>query len=138
MSGTTLKVCDIVRYGFRDDRVTTWRVTHHMRKIVEEPWPERDPDSIEAIIDGVVREHLEKEREERRRLGLRCDHRIRYQWCRPEEATHVELYSLCGCIAPVEACEFVEVVAWSPDKIAQEQADAVKFLLYKYTDWMWE
>jgi hypothetical protein len=132
---TNIQVCDIVLYSFSGDKPSKWRVTHHLRRIEESP----PVSSGWAIVDKIIAEEREKERQERLSRGLPANRRYRLQYCTQEEATHVALVAVCGAHAPIEQCERVGVVEWDAAYIEEQRKDAVRpFWLGKQTDWRWE
>ncbi len=142
MAGTTLRVCDIVYYGldsFGKER-QSWRITHHMKR-VEDTLDDWQPDDIgEQIYKKILLENREKERKARLDKGLPANRRFRFKWCRQDEATHVSLAGICGAIAPIEKCEFIEEVEWPQDRIIERRKNAESdFWLNQFpTDYDWE
>lgn len=140
----TLEVCDIVYYGldsFGRER-QRWRVSGHLKR-VEDNFGEVPicQDSIEnEILTDVLSSILLREKLEREEKGLPHTRRFRYEYCCPEEATHVSLVSVGGAIAPIGECEFIEVVKWSPKLIAQEKAGALAMISHfnLRREWQWE
>lgn len=147
MPGTTIQICDIVEYTERpEDGPKRWRVDFY-KKRVEETLPHREPPSIDSweriIYDIHVMEWM-KESYSRQEKGLPHSRRYCFKYCRPEEATHLQLYGLTYPIAPVEECRFIEVVPWSPELIAQHKEAALSEFRLNHCnnnfcpDWYWE
>lgn len=138
-----IEVCDIVEYGLDSwgKEPQTWRVTHHLKRI-EDTLDDWNPtDFMEKITRDIGLRFREKERAERKAKGLSCTRRYRLVYCKPEEATHVELVCICGALAPISECKKVRVVDWSEKLIQQTKAEAVRdFWLNDqlFPIWEWE
>jgi hypothetical protein len=50
---------------------------------------------------------------------------VRMEWCLPSQATHVSLRGVCGAIAPMGECRFIEMVNWPYEQIIEEQSRAI-------------
>jgi hypothetical protein len=89
-----------------------WRVKGWMRVA---PEPKLDPDdSFGQILFESCREFDTKNGNGKQKM----------QWCLREEATHVTLTGLCGCIAPIEKCKVVGRVDWTEQRIDEDRARA--------------
>jgi len=139
-----LQVCDIVYYGldsFDRDR-QRWRVDAHMKR-VEDTFGQKPIETVEdQILYDIISMEILKQKLRREEQGLPHTRRFRYQWCRPEEATHVCLSGICGAIAPIEKCEFIKVVEWPQEQIEEARKSAVSdFWLkgdHRPYGWFWE
>jgi hypothetical protein len=74
----------------------------------------------------IAFKNRERERQRRQTAGLPCTRRYKLLYCRPEEATHLSLYGCIGAEVAIAECEKVGTVAWSAERIAEAQADAVR------------
>jgi len=141
--GRYLQAGDCVYYGldsFGRER-QSWRVTSFMRKVYERvlPRPGDDADITEQIVWDIHNNGRRKSHAERLINKLPANRRFRYIWCFPWEATHVNLVAVCGATAPIEECEFIEVVPWSPEMVAQEQLRALTHIGHdRFCEWEWE
>lgn len=138
------EVCDIVRWSGLDGRDTHWRVKFHKKKIYHELPDTKVPpeDTVERIIYDICVESYMSDQYRQEELGLPCNRKFAYVVCTLEEATHVSLTGVCGAIAPIEECEFIECVNWTPERIDEERRNAVsEFWLREFRflpHWEWE
>jgi hypothetical protein len=138
-----LEVCDIVEYLFGGD-VARFRVTHHLKRVEDSLDSEREKPAdigMEAVLRVIHRER-ERERAQRKASGMTHARRYRLNYCRPEEATHVELVGVCGAIAAIGECRRIAIVDWDAASIARERKEAVSDFWLKSNHhaplWMWE
>lgn len=132
-----IQVCDIVEY--RGER---FRVKYHKKRMTD-TLPERLPvDELDKVFYDILSQEYLTERYHRLEKGLPANRRYRYVICRPEEATHLQLYSLTNPVAPIEECKFVEVVPWSEELINQTKLEAISDFRLNYcnqfVEWHWE
>ena len=138
-----IEVCDIVEYGLDawGKEPQRWRVTHHLKR-VEDTLDEWKPkDHIEEHLRDIGLEFREEDRAERKKLNFPCNRRYKLLHCRPEEATHVSLVSICGTEAPISECKKVGRVKWSENHIKENQENAVSDFWLSNDfgiDWQWE
>jgi hypothetical protein len=123
-------VCDRVMYAFAGEAETSWRVDGHMKRIDEtrlkNPYPPGTPDAdIWSYIRKSIRADIARERKRRKKQGLPHTRRYRLVWCKPEEATHLSLYAVCGAIAPIEKCRKVGTVEWDAKTIEDARKSAL-------------
>ena len=136
-------VCDRVIYG-KDSfgrEPQSWRVTHHLKRVEDDldAWEPKDAGS--QITKDICLEFREKDRQRQIENGWPSTRRYKLKYCRPEEATHVSLVSICGAQAPIAECVKVGVVFWSDEHIKRERDSAVsEFWLSNNfpTDWNWD
>ena len=154
-TGRMLQVCDCVIYGLDsfNNKPQGWRVTCHYYREEHDDWwakqqlgrvakPQTGDELTHHITCELVEESILKEYFSRLERGLPASNRYRYVRCRPEEATHVGLYCICGTIAPISECTFEHVVDWDEKRIRQEQERAVSERaldpLWRNLSWQWE
>jgi hypothetical protein len=141
-----IEVCDIVEYGLDSfgRKPQTWRVTHHLKMQTYTQFRKeqnKDKNVSSRFFRKWAKERIKEARATRKKEGkpYRCRYRLLY--CRPEEATHVELVSVCGSIAPIKDCKKIGVVPWEENKIKEEKQNAVSdFWLSNdfWIDWEWK
>ena len=73
----------------------------------------------------VLIKHFEAEQSERKSLGLPSTRKLNLFFCKPEEATHLEMTALAGDIARTSQCHCVGVVNWSEELLKEEQEDGL-------------
>ncbi|MEM7658932.1 MAG: Sua5/YciO/YrdC/YwlC family protein [Bacteroidota bacterium] len=107
---------------------------------VEDPLDD-SAESIDDIVEEVIRESVALERQERRAKGLPANRRYTFRHCLPADATHLKLTGVCGAIAPIDECEYLKQVEWTPDAI-QEAINYANALGAKGNQligcWRWE
>lgn len=139
-SGTQIRVADVVWYSMHDRR-DRWRVTHHFKRVLHPGFEQlRDSGDLadRLIADVCEKSHL-KEKLRLLELGIEVTELIAYHYCPQEEATHLSLTGVCGGIAPVEECEWIEEVDWPEDQIAEARETAIGDIGEPSpTGWMWE
>jgi hypothetical protein len=136
-----LNVCDVVYYGMDcfGRKRQAWRVTQCYKKQSMAEY-----DLLYPIDCDVLREIIELERLKkkytRQEQNLPTNNCFRLIPCVPEEATHVGLSAVCGATAPIEECEFIEVVQWSKELIESQQEAAKNRINWNlhYYEWQWE
>jgi len=135
-----LKVCDCVYYGLDGfgRKRQSWRVTQCYRKQTVQEFDELYPMDCEPIREFIELDRL-KSKYSRMEQGLPTNEFFRLIPCLPEEATHVELTSVGAAIAPIEECEFIEVVPWSQELIESHQSSAANRIAndLNYYEWKW-
>jgi hypothetical protein len=94
--------------GFRTGQAR-WRVNGWLRVAPPEDLKAVDP-ILAEVLAGVATSD---------------DGRPRYQWCLPEEATHVSLSGICGAIAPIGECRVTGRVGW-PRATIEAYADRAR------------
>jgi hypothetical protein len=94
-----------------------YRVDGWLRVAVDEPI-----DTGHAHVDEVLEELRAKWRAEDRAEN---PPRIRYQWCLPEEATHVSLAGIGGAIAPISEVKITGRIKWPEAHIAEDRERAM-------------
>ena len=138
-----IEVGDIVEYGLDSfgEEVQTWRVTMHMKR-VEDTLEEHKPiDFADEITTKILLRERTKEIKHRKKHKLPHARRYKLVWCRPEEATHVSLVSVCGDDAPISEVKKIGVVKWPKKMIEEAKKDAVSDFWLKtlhHHDWRWE
>ena len=135
-----LKVCDCVYYGLDGfgRKRQSWRVTQCYRKQTVQEFDELYPMDCDVLKEIIELDRL-KSKYSRMEQGLPTNEFFRLIPCLPEEATHVGLTSICGAIAPIEECEFIEVVPWSQELIESTQEAAASRIKndLRYYEWQW-
>lgn len=106
---------DIVHYGSRGTEKRRWRVKAFLQRV--EDSLDDSAESIDHIVEEVIRESVALERQERRAKGLPANRRYTFRHCLPADATHLKLSGVCGAIAPIDECEYLKQVEWTPDAI---------------------
>lgn len=142
---TDILVCDRVEYGLDcfGRKPQTWRVEMHLKRVEDHlnTWKPSADDIGGKIIRELCMESRQNERRRRKRRGLPHARRYRLIYCKPEEATHVSLVSICGATAPLSECKRLGTVEWTPEHIAERRASAVSdfWLANNFpADWRWE
>lgn len=135
-----LNVCDCVYYGLDSfgKKRQKWRVTQCYRKQTSQEFDELYPIDCEPLQSFLELERL-KAKFSRMEQGLPTNEFFRLIPCEPQEATHVGLTAVCGAIAPIEECEFIEVVPWSAELIEATKAAAASRVKndLRYHEWQW-
>jgi hypothetical protein len=140
---TQLQVCDIVEYGLDSfgEKPQTWRVEMHMKRC-EDILDRWEPSDIaEQIVKSVCLKSREEDRKIQKDRGLPHNRRYKLVYCRPEEATHVSLVSICGAIAPISECKKIRTVDWPAERIEEYRKNAVSEFWLKNDFapcWDWE
>ncbi len=128
---TVPEITDLVMYhGER------YRVTYYKKKVYDSGHHSDDED-VREIIDKLI----EEEHEDRKSKNLPHARRFRYMYCIADEATHVSLYGLMPCTAPINEVVYEGPICWSQDLIDRTKREAVsEFRLSNYPplDWQWE
>lgn len=140
-----IEVCDIVEYGneFFTKKPERWRVTQHLKRIEDKTFEhdESNDSVINSIITDILWKELKREIKRRKKLKLPCKRRYRLVYCRPEEATHIELVNLCGTIVPIKECKKVGIVNWSEEMIEITKKEALTMIEIGkngFPIWEWE
>lgn len=130
---------DLVHYAERGIEQRQWRVVAFLKRVED---PLNDPlRQINEIIKTMMKKAVARERRERQKQGLPANRRYSFRHCFAHEATHLQLSGLCGGIAPVEECEYIEQVAW-PTELIQDAIDYADDLAREgerlIGTWRWE
>lgn len=127
-----IEVGDIVLYSFAGEaEPRRWRVNGHMKR-VEINFATRSKDRLTAISARIAKRQYRHERRQRRKQGLPSFRKFRLVWCKPSEATHLELTGVCGAIATIEKCTKIGVVAWDEEHIQEARTSALKLVELNY------
>lgn len=128
----TPEITDLVTY-----QKQKYRVSYYKKKVYDE---ERLPED-DDVIGQIIYELIKEERKDRKSKNLPHTRRFRYMCCLADEATHVSLYGLLPCVAPISEIIYEGPIAWTPELIEQTKKEAVsEFRLSNYppSDWQWE
>ncbi len=135
------QIGDRIYYGLDSfgKNKASWRVESFLKRVECEFDPQIKPkDIVDEIIHDIIALELINEKLSREEQGLPCSRRFRYQWCKRDEATHVNLRGVCGCIAPIDEVEIIGP-CWNEEKTDEEIKRYETFpLLGRFTDWKWE